>query len=346
MYQKPKAHRTRQQALDDGRLIDVTKEAKQLGFPCPVAVSRALWESCLSEIPGSTGQGEHIAVQDLLAPLLPQLLDVAESSKPSFRHALYCPTYWITSLPLRVELIYRGPKLLSATVAFPGHPAQASQPQLPSSVLFQLGATLRSLEAVFRHADLKHLRLIQDEAARLIEQHPLHRELRRATSATEVKTPTGFSTEAYRAAVLDSLHHVLGRLLACGSQASALHNIQVSLDALRSPLSDLVHLTRDLLELIGVVRIDTENATIKYNPLDPLLIAFSGLLSLLERGQLRIPQDALSTIRLQLTLIKSHIPEEFLPYLGFLESRFESIQGQSRLGPLPAVSHPLKDTWH
>ena len=39
---------TRAQAIEDGVLVDVTKEAKEYGFRFPVAVTNRLWEDCIS----------------------------------------------------------------------------------------------------------------------------------------------------------------------------------------------------------------------------------------------------------------------------------------------------------
>lgn len=38
---------TRAQALDDGILVDVTAMAREAGFSCPVAISRAAWADCV-----------------------------------------------------------------------------------------------------------------------------------------------------------------------------------------------------------------------------------------------------------------------------------------------------------
>lgn len=41
-------HFTRQEAIDDGQLIDVSTEAKVVGFRCPVAISNAAFSSLVS----------------------------------------------------------------------------------------------------------------------------------------------------------------------------------------------------------------------------------------------------------------------------------------------------------
>jgi len=38
---------TRQQMLDDGFLVDVTKTASEAGFKVPVALTRSVWEGCV-----------------------------------------------------------------------------------------------------------------------------------------------------------------------------------------------------------------------------------------------------------------------------------------------------------
>ena len=39
---------TRENAIDDGFLVDVTEEASETGFVIPVAISRAAWEDCVA----------------------------------------------------------------------------------------------------------------------------------------------------------------------------------------------------------------------------------------------------------------------------------------------------------
>ena len=38
---------TRAQAIEDGTLIDVTETAREAGFRCPVALTRAVWIDCV-----------------------------------------------------------------------------------------------------------------------------------------------------------------------------------------------------------------------------------------------------------------------------------------------------------
>ncbi len=38
---------TRKQALEDGVLVDITSIAKEAGFCCPVAITRAAWADCV-----------------------------------------------------------------------------------------------------------------------------------------------------------------------------------------------------------------------------------------------------------------------------------------------------------
>lgn len=38
---------TRQQAIEDGYLVDVSAQAREAGFGCSVALTRAAWEGCV-----------------------------------------------------------------------------------------------------------------------------------------------------------------------------------------------------------------------------------------------------------------------------------------------------------
>jgi len=51
---------TRQQALDDGMLVDLTEWAKETGFRIPVACTRALWDGHLEPPKGTEELGQSL----------------------------------------------------------------------------------------------------------------------------------------------------------------------------------------------------------------------------------------------------------------------------------------------
>lgn len=59
---------TRAQAIADGVLVDVTECAKEIGYRYPVAVTRAVWESCISwdNVNEQTYQDESGRLYDIL----------------------------------------------------------------------------------------------------------------------------------------------------------------------------------------------------------------------------------------------------------------------------------------
>lgn len=59
---------TRQQAIDDGVLVDLTEWAKETGFRVPVACTAAVWHQYVVSPPGSEswGQSERGRAHDLL----------------------------------------------------------------------------------------------------------------------------------------------------------------------------------------------------------------------------------------------------------------------------------------
>jgi hypothetical protein len=60
---------TRQQAIADGVLVDVTVTAKEAGFRCPVALSHAVWCECVAVPAGVEGQDEVGRLWDVLTML-------------------------------------------------------------------------------------------------------------------------------------------------------------------------------------------------------------------------------------------------------------------------------------
>ena len=47
LFGEPIYSYTREQAIDDGVLIDISSTAREAGFRCPVAITRAAWADCV-----------------------------------------------------------------------------------------------------------------------------------------------------------------------------------------------------------------------------------------------------------------------------------------------------------
>lgn len=77
---------TRQQALDDGVLVDLTEWAKETGFRIPVACSRALWDGYLEPPKGTEELGQSLRgrAHDLL-----WMLYVAIRKSPALNDLLH-----------------------------------------------------------------------------------------------------------------------------------------------------------------------------------------------------------------------------------------------------------------
>jgi hypothetical protein len=57
---------SRKQAIEDGVLVDVSTTAREAGFRLPVALTRAVWERCVTVPPGVMGQDEGGRLWDVL----------------------------------------------------------------------------------------------------------------------------------------------------------------------------------------------------------------------------------------------------------------------------------------
>jgi hypothetical protein len=64
---------TRQQAIEDGVLIDVSPLAKEAGFKCPVALTAAAWAEAVEIPPGVEGQDETGRLWDVLNVLMVEI---------------------------------------------------------------------------------------------------------------------------------------------------------------------------------------------------------------------------------------------------------------------------------
>jgi hypothetical protein len=75
---------TRQQAIDDGVLVDVSEVAKsEYGINLPLAFTRAVWDEYITPDPRSEGWGQSIRgrLHDALYMLLPHLKHVTSDQK-------------------------------------------------------------------------------------------------------------------------------------------------------------------------------------------------------------------------------------------------------------------------
>ena len=57
---------TRQQAIEDGVLVDVTEIAKKTGYVVDVALTKAVWNRCVDVSPTVAGMTEFDRVSDIL----------------------------------------------------------------------------------------------------------------------------------------------------------------------------------------------------------------------------------------------------------------------------------------
>jgi hypothetical protein len=78
---------SRADALRDGALIDVSATAKEAGFRYPVALTRAVWERCVTIPPGVVCQDEAGRLWDVLFML--RLAIGRSSGGPEVRFALH-----------------------------------------------------------------------------------------------------------------------------------------------------------------------------------------------------------------------------------------------------------------
>jgi hypothetical protein len=79
---------TRQQALEDGVLIDVTETAREASFHWPVALTRAVWEGFVRVPEGVSCQDEAGRLWDILMLLWWTIL--GEGSRPDAGAIRFC----------------------------------------------------------------------------------------------------------------------------------------------------------------------------------------------------------------------------------------------------------------
>jgi len=107
---------SRAQALDDGVLVDVSTTAREAGIRFPMALTRAVWESCV-EVPRNA-KGQPVPCQDEQG----RLWDVLSMT----RFAIRLAPAGQTTLPVRLRIRQRaGHRLVTLkAVCGPGDDAE------------------------------------------------------------------------------------------------------------------------------------------------------------------------------------------------------------------------------
>ncbi len=75
---------TRNQAIADGVLIDVSEPAREAGFVFPVAVTAGVWSECIRIPRGATGQDETGRLWDVLMLLRFAIRKATDESRVEF----------------------------------------------------------------------------------------------------------------------------------------------------------------------------------------------------------------------------------------------------------------------
>ncbi len=76
---------TRAQAVADGVLIDVSEAAREAGFRCPVAITRAVWDEHVAVPPLVEGQDEAGRLWDVLVMLRFAVAGAPNASEVRYR---------------------------------------------------------------------------------------------------------------------------------------------------------------------------------------------------------------------------------------------------------------------
>lgn len=347
-----------QQAMKHGALIDITDEARRVGFDTPTAISQRAWATCVDVHPETDGNNRSSRLSDLLMTLHDQL-----SHTPRQRTTHLCfPTVVNKSRPatdraqLRIRRLRRphgGGHSLAITLSDENLPdlSHTTKKPLPRHLLTELDITLSELRKVTGAAEEKSLRTLEAAYEALKAQHPFAPPAAQEHNkfALFPSPSTGRHSLAQLAAapmplrrqnILANLQDITDtlRTVASPHYREEVQSLQAQLHRLQAPLSQLFHVTAKLISIAANTRFPAAACRFVH-PCDTLLSIYASLAIKLDAGILNdIPQDEVAELCRQLALLQSLAEEPYLDDLCYLQEQLRQLDDQPET--LEALSFP------
>jgi hypothetical protein len=185
-------------------------------------------------------------------------------------------------------------------------PFDSNSKALPAALLFKILSLTRNLFYVARKNDRPALAKFQDAALSLLDAHPLVRHTPNALSNPCVRQelPSHLSAHDYRALLITELARQLELLFACGLPEKDFLALAKHFELLRTPLSELLHLTRSLILLAARL---PDNAS-HLSPFDDLLSHYATLRALIGQTNPLIPKPLIKRLRLHAYSLTKLLP--------------------------------------
>lgn len=342
--------RLRRRAVQNGDFVDVTREARDIGFNESVCISRCLWECLVQPYPFSS-QNDYVSLRHLLWALHSHLqITKCAASSVSFLVPSRLPGWCRAAVTLKVAVFspLRQPRAIMVHLHSSRPQNQHSYLLLPATLLVRLAETLHNFTSVARTSEKASIRAMQATLDQLIASNPFHREITAHLANIALDPPNGVPVDNYRSALLAELDELLAIVDRCG-KGNAKDIIELLRAQFRALISPLTHFSRILEDFLRFTQSGANpRAPFQGQVFSLLLQLYADTSARLERLETQVPPEALSVVHFQLRLLAESLGASGSPFLAQIDNSFKSLSK----GQLPRPTHgPLHEcradvVWH
>ncbi len=296
--------------LQLGHLVDLSEFAS--GSSKRVVATASLWRSLLWTYP-TAQTSDLIDPSRLLSDLGLTLANPFDTSAEPTMLFPYVPSHKPTWLPKDFAIVvYQQPFATLLKLPSDGFPNSSFKlPVLPAGIVIKLIRLLTRLKQVARSHDRPVVRTMTTTIETIRSRHPLHQELLKAGPTHSPTFPKDLKQDEFRRLLISDLTNLLEVALACGLSPETGAQLATSIDKLRSPLYELLHVVRSLILLAAAVPAPSNHLS----PIDDLLTAYQSLSKLLDQEHPSIRPEFLEMLDTDAFVLSQILPpiyaEEF-----------------------------------
>lgn len=342
----------RRRSVAKGELVDVTEEARKLGFQDTVCVSKRLWTGLIQPYPFAQ-PFDCISLSNLLRTLRTQL----SGSRPTTACTVVLyPSLlpeWLPGgcyLKVFVNSPTRAPRSLLVQPFADPLPAFAPlfEESLPATLLVRTAETLRNFKFVAHAAEQALIQSMDTIVTQLIHTSPFHHEILAYVSKTAPDPSFPVPPDDYRAGLFADLDELLAILAKCAGLTSIpkIEALKSHYRALVSPLAAFRHILEDLLRF--TVSGSDPNASYQQQVFSHLLNLHSDVNARLKRFETVVPSDSLAVVRFQIRLLAQSIRISDSQFLADIERTCASLVSNPSAHSLHGPARESRDAvvWH
>lgn len=321
--------RQRRRAIAEGRLIDVTRDARMLGLHENVCVSSRLWQGLIQPYPFARPD-DCLPLTRLLC-LLKTHLRTSQSAQSNI----------FLVLPSQLPEWFRGPCYLKLFINAPARARKSvivqpfSDPfpfrkhrlddALPATVLVRLAQTLRGLMIVARTAEQGLVESMRSIATQLIQENPFRLDIDGHMAAVPPDTSLPSPPDEYRAVLLADLDELLAIIAKCADLKSKakVEALKSHYRALLSPLAAFCQILEDLLRFTSCC--SSPQAPLQSQAFAHLLNLYADVHARLLQLETKAPRDTLAVVRFQIRLLAQVVAKPNVEFLSDIERACASL---------------------